>query len=328
MKSFKLSECDRQMGLMSATGLFDGDMGGGRFFGKPRPFVLADGRKNLYGPVRGEVLAYFKENRIAWWGGASPTGHILSSQMACLNHLFALRTDAEAVLALLNGLRDEFAEVLPAPCDARLAYIAFEVVSRADHLNEGNPSRGTNCTSIDALVYARHRDGSLWLIPIEWKYTEAYAPLDKSAEDHRDEPKGNGGKGRTRLARYSALLDESEQLRPLDCYKGSVYFQEPFYQLMRQTLWAEAMVRHRDEELLKADHYLHVHVVPRANHNLLDKVYKVSGRAMEPTWRAQLRHPDRYLVVDPEDLLQPVAGTYSPLCDYLRARYWDGEGRS
>lgn len=325
MKNFKLSERARQTALMTATGLFDGDRGGGRFFGKHWPFVLADGRKNLYAPIRSEVTDYFKENRIAWWGGASPTGHILSSQMACLNHLFALRGDREAVLAMLNGLRDEFAEVLPVPCDAEPAYIAFEVVSRADHLNEGTPSRGANCTSIDALVYARHRDGSLWLIPIEWKYTEAYPTGDKSTEDRPGEPKGSGGKGQERLARYTGLIDGSEQLTSLDTYKGSVYYQEPFYQLMRQTLWAEAVIRHRDEELLKADHYLHVHVVPRANHDLLDRIYKVSGRTMEDTWRARLRFPERYVVVDPEDLLRPVGEAYSRLCDYLRVRYWERE---
>lgn len=59
----------------------------------------------------------------------SSTGHILSSQMACLNHLFALRKNPDAVLAVLNGVRNEFTEVLPITSDKDNGYIAFEVVS-------------------------------------------------------------------------------------------------------------------------------------------------------------------------------------------------------
>ena len=63
-------------------------------------------------------------------------GSTLSSQIACLNHLFAIMHDKDSVLAMLNGVRDEFEDVLPIPCDARPQYIAFEVVSAVDHLNE------------------------------------------------------------------------------------------------------------------------------------------------------------------------------------------------
>ena len=82
-------------------------------------------------------------------------------------------TAKEKVLAMLNGVRDEFAKVLEVECDfPPHQYIGFEVVSKNDFLNEGTSTRGSNCTSVDALIRAEHKDGSIWLIPIEWKYTE------------------------------------------------------------------------------------------------------------------------------------------------------------
>ena len=160
--------------------------------GKARSFVLKDGMNNLYEPIRYGVLRYFKDNKITWWGGNKPSGHTLSSQIACLNHLFAIMNDHDAVLAILNGVRDEFEKVLPISCDANSEYIGFEVVSKNDHLNENTSTRGSNCTSVDAFIYAEHKgDGKLWLIPIEWKYTEHYANLDKSKEDRHDEEKGS-----------------------------------------------------------------------------------------------------------------------------------------
>ena len=114
------------------------------FRGKERPFVLMDGMNNLYAPIRNEVVKYFRDNKISWWGGYRPTGHTLSSQVACLNHLFAIRNDKDAVLALLNGVMDEFEDVLPILCDKNPTYIAFEVVSSEDHLNDW--SRDSLCS--------------------------------------------------------------------------------------------------------------------------------------------------------------------------------------
>lgn len=84
----------------------------------------------------------------------------------------------------------------PISFDKVPAFIAFEVVSDIDHLNEGMTNRGSNCTSIDAFIYARHSSGELWLIPIEWKYTEHYNNQDKSKEDREAEPQGSNGKGK------------------------------------------------------------------------------------------------------------------------------------
>ena len=322
MSKYKKSQYTRQEKLIESSDIFSGDKGNGYFRGKSRAFVLQDGRNNLYEPIREGVIRYFKENNISWWGGKVP-GHTLSSQIACLNHLFAIRGDREAVLAMLNGVRDEFEDVLPIGCDAEPRYIAFEVVSSEDHLNEKSSTRGSNCTSVDALIYAKHRgDHKRWIIPIEWKYTEHYSNSDKSNEDRRGELKGSNGRGRERVGRYYALIEESPQLKSLDCYYGSVYYQEPFYQLMRQTLWAENIIKHADEETLKAEEYLHIHVIPKDNKDLLDKKYRVSGKGMEESWRAMLTDQGRYLIVDPRELFAPIAERYAELSSYLEKRYW------
>ena len=321
MSRYKKSQYIRQEDLINNSDIFNGDKGNGYFMGKPRHFVLKDGMNNLYEPIRNNVLRYFKDNDISWWGGDKPSGHTLSSQIACLNHLFAIMGDKEAVLAMLNGVRDEFKEVLSVQCDAAPQYIGFEVVSEEDPLNEKTSTRGSNCTSVDAFIYAKHKDDSIWLIPIEWKYTEHYANLDKSNEDRQGEEKGSNGKGQERVRRYSALTDASLQLKSLDSYYGSIYYQEPFYQLMRQTLWAENVVKLKEEKL-KADNYMHIHVIPSANKDLLDKKYSVSGMGMEDTWRSMLNDQSKYIIVDPQKLLEPIKDKYPELASYLKKRYW------
>ena len=131
-------------------------------------------------------------------------------------------------------------------------------------------------------------------------------------------------KGLERQRRYNQLIDNSAQLVSLEVYEGSVYYQEPFYQLMRQTLWAEQVVKHKKSERIKADDFWHLHIVPPANDSLLACNYKVSGKGMEETWRSMLNDQSKYSIVDPEDLFLPLCAKtdYITLIEYLKARYW------
>lgn len=120
------------------------------------------------------------------------------------------------------------------------------------------------------------------------------------------------------------MIEASKQLKTLADYK--VYYQEPFYQLMRQTLWAEQVVAHKDTEVLKADNYIHIHVIPSKNEALLRNgrryPYKVSGKSMEDTWRSCLTDQSKYIIVDPKRLLTPIIDNYPDLQKYLSVRYW------
>jgi hypothetical protein len=339
------------------------------------------------------MISYMANNGAAWWGGGGPPVNPLSSQAACLNHLFPFREDAEAVLAIARKISPDIAAVLPIETDHYApAYIQFEAVSDEDHLNEGCVTRGSNCTSLDALIYAVHKDGRKLLLPIEWKYTEVYG----------DDNKAEGTSGQTRKGRYDGLMKQSRQLLAAP-KEPSVYYFEPFYQLMRQTLWAEQMIAHgkaeepkgayretaalmgayrgtaepqtvrpetagltgahqaaeeltssqrdtaplkgiqretaqpqtarRDTEVpgaahpiaerLQADDFIHIHVVPSGNGELLRRPFSCSGKTLETTWRAQLSDQSKYWLVCPEFLLSQLSGKkYGDVFRYLQARYW------
>lgn len=282
--------------------VYYGAEGGGYFLGDKRDFVLTERYKNLYEPIREDAISYFRENNISWWGGAKPTGHVLSSQIACINHLFPIRNDKSSVLDLIKNISSDFVDVLEIETDALMkGYIQFEAVSQEDHLNEGLPTRGSNCTSVDALIYALHKDGSKWLIPIEWKYTENYRDENKATEGLTHDPENC--KGEVRKRRYTDLINNSKQLKSED---HSCYYFEPFYQLMRQTLWAEQMILNKEKEIIKADNYIHLHVIPEENKDLLEKIYPCSGLNMETTWRAHLHNQDKYMIISPKDLLSKI----------------------
>lgn len=308
--------------LLLGTNIFGEDNGGGKFMGRTYNFVLNNGDLNIYQTILNSTKQYFHENNISWWAGDRPSGHILSSQIACINHLIPLMHDKNSVLEILNGVSNEFIDVLPIPCDKNPAYIALEVVSDFDYLNENTSSRGSNCTSVDAFIYAVHKSGAKWLIPIEWKYTEHYATFDKASEDRIHENRGTNGKGLERQRRYNNLIDNSSQLKTIENYVGSIYYQEPFYQLMRQTLWAEEIIKNKHQESLKADDFLHIHIIPKENHDLLQKKYKVSGENMEVTWRSCLSNQSKYVIIDPKDFLMPISNKYPDLFKYLSLRYW------
>jgi hypothetical protein len=308
--NFKNRQYHRAENLIKDSNIFNGDKGDGVFKGKPYPFILQDGNNNLFAESRNAINDYFHKNRIAWWNGKL-TNHTLSSQVACLNHLFPIREDKKAVLSLAKNIYPEIADVLLITTDRHMpAYIQFEAVSDFDHLNEMNSTRGSNCTSVDALIYGVHKDGRKIIFPIEWKYVEAYS----------NENKASGDKGETRKARYTDLINQSAQLKAL--YHDMYYF-EPFYQLMRQTLWAEQMIEHKNIETIKADDYIHIHVIPDENNELLNKTYPCSGKGMEETWRASLNDQNKYVIIPPKELLAPVIDEqYCTLLKYLENRYW------
>ena len=304
--------------------IFQADKGGGKFGSREYDFVLIDGKNNLFPPLLDEndasiknntVIKYFAENNIAWWRGDEPTGHILSSQVACLNHLFYLRHDKNAVMQLLSSFSNDFDDVFEIETDEKpYGYIQFEAVSTVDNLNECNgnpPTKGANCTSIDALIYAKHKNGEKWIIPIEWKYTEEYNNENKSA----------GKSGAIRLERYIALVNKSKQVKP-EYWEWCFY--EPFYQLMRQTLWAEQIILKKSTEKIIADNYIHLHIIPNENTDLLNRTYSYSKMDMEDTWRKCIIDQDKYKIISPQNFLKNVSGTkYDGLKKYLSVRYWN-----
>jgi hypothetical protein len=82
------------------------------------------------------------------------------------------------------------------------------------------------------------------------------------------------------------------------------------------------MIKNKNNETIKATNFLHVHVIPSENSDLLEKKYKCSGKSMELTWREHLRDQSKYVIVSPKKLLSGIDNkTYGDLLTYLSIRY-------
>lgn len=244
---------------------------------------------NLLPEVRAEALKRFAAARIAWQASIDgrPTNHLLSSQVQCVNALMQMSGSPRLVVA-------GFGEVLPIseplPIeDSR--YLTFEYIGAADHLGEAKPAsareRGRFCTSADAAIRYRRPDGGIEVALIEWKYTESYdgRPLTRSRSD--------------RLDRYRPLFEDPNGPLRTDVIPYADLFVEPFYQLMRQQLLADAMERSGE---LGADTVRVLHVAPAANAELQQSLtrdsHRAAGATLHAAWRAMLRHADRFVTFD------------------------------
>ena len=98
----------------------------------PYDFVLKDAKDNLYGSIANPAITYFSDNNIGWWGGKGlPTNHMLSSQVACVNHLFWLMKNKAAATQVLQTIDPEF-RALPFPKSAASPgdhYVEFEYIT-------------------------------------------------------------------------------------------------------------------------------------------------------------------------------------------------------
>lgn len=302
--------------LYKYPALFNGDKGGGNFEKyKGLAFVLADGINNLFWGIVDDVIVYFKENDIAWWGDNKkyPTGHLLSSQIQCLNFLFALRKDKDALLKLAQLFDNAIDDVLPTINDINSSFIAFEFAYKNEKLlgeNDFAAKRGFMCTSIDVFIVAKKKN-TIILIPIEWKFTESYPEAKNKALEN--------GKGQTRQKRYNHLIENSKQLKSLPDLENSVYYYEPFYEFMRQTLLVEQMVMKGI-----ANDFLHIAVIPSANKELLGNNYCFSKYDLQTTWRDCINFQDKFKIVDSNQILNVIENlpNYSELLSYLKQRYY------
>ena len=284
------------------------DPGAGVFFKKKREFVLQDPTLNLWAGIRDDAIDYFERNNIGWWMGDDknePTGHLLSSQVACVNHLYFARQRKDVATAILKNMSSKIDEAL----NVDDGYVEFEANGKSNYLNEKSHTRGANSTSIDAVMVGKKNNGSNILILIEWKYTEEYREENKYIPE--------------RYNLYNKLLKEDNCPIFTNDYE-SLYF-EPFYQLMRQTLLGWKMVQAGEYQ---CDEYIHLHVIPDNNIELRKRVtspgLSSKGDNMSQAWKSVLKEPERYIVISPEELINPI-GTCSDthsIINYLEKRYW------
>ena len=291
------------------NGFFNGDAGNRIFRGTKYPYVLGDYKNNFYPPIIEEVLEYFEKNEIKWWNKYininQPAANTLSSQLACLNHLFFIRRSKFLSLYILNFITNrKFIDLFTLDNDKyNKAYISFEVSSDKDHLNEISTNRGELNTSIDAVFLAEDENHKKCMVIIEWKYTEKYSNEDESIKIEN----GIHKKGEERLNRYTSLITNSKQLKYKHSnYKSSVYFYGELYQFTRQTLWAEQMIENKDDESIKADDFLHLAVISNKNKSMLSSVYKISNMNLEDTWRNVLNDNSKFMIIDNKKIIEAL----------------------
>lgn len=329
-----------QADLIEKGKVFEGAEGGGvfKYRGKLNTYehILEKGKedKNLFPDIREKVNTYFNGNETSFWRGKTVPSNTLSSQVSCLNHLFSIRENEKAVKDVMqNFVGDRITIESMAKVRSKrevddCQYIAFEMVSDEDRLNEGTLTRGSSCTSIDALAIAKATDGKKYLLVIEWKLTENDSG-NKAPEEGTSTNEKEIERGKERTSRYTSLINKNKSIdRNQESYLNSSIFHLPFYQLMRQTLWASLNM-----EDFKADDYFHIHVVPSYNPMRTKKyarVEKIEG--VEEAWKKHLTDcgKEKYIMVDPKQVVEAleksgVKDTFFGLIDYLKKRYYGFE---
>ena len=306
-------------------------MCGGIFGRAEYPFVLKEEnrKQNLFQQISDNAIDYFKSNNIGWWRGVNvlPTNHALSSQVACINHLFWLINNPVAANAVLKEIDSDFTAI---PFENG-NFVEFELNGcdeqhTYNYLNERSSTRGANTTSIDACMLAKKGNATI-LVFIEWKYVEKYyeKPI-KAAQNASYE---------VRKKTYEKMLKDDSSPVIMDkqntnslCDYDSAYSKfsvEPFYQLMRQTLLAWQLTKNNR---YGATDYIHIHVIPGGNDRLLNG--KTSPQITDGeaniciAWAKWLKSPEKYIHISPSKLLGSASSTYNkPLYEYLNARYWN-----
>jgi len=309
-------EDQRQKAIQHRDLIFK-DPGGGIFRNLEREFVLSNPALNIWAGVREDAIAYFKRHDIPFWDNVNggPTGHILSSQIACINHLYFLRQRQDVATAILQNVDNKVrCALLLDNGDGDSGYVDFEVIGKENYLKEKSHSRGANSTSVDAVMLAEMQEGTRKLFFIEWKYVEQYKNQPSKAE---------GENGLTRTNIYKPHLDKPDcPILPADITE---LFTEPYYQLMRQTLLAHEMIKAKE---YGATDYQHLHIIPKENKDLreVNTVQgKLKGTNLSETWTRLLKSPEKYKVMDPKDFISPAKKCKDTLAVtvYMEQRYWD-----
>ena len=300
----------------------------------PHLLPLGHEGENLFPSIReGEAVDFFRQRNIKWWKNArsgddtntdGPTRNMASSQVACVNFLLPLAGIPGALAAALRALDDDVRAVVDITHDGRVAPVEFEWLGLPNSL-EGGTIRGAQNTSVDAFLIAETALGRRRAYLLEWKYVEQYLRT-------RPEFKGNGEAGDTRRRRYAGpYLATYSSFNPDTAPDLDEFLYEPFYQIMRQRLLADRMVRTGE---LAVDEAKVVIVVPEDNvaYRLVAAGGAVTSpslacrfhqlESVEAVMRACLRDPDsQFRIVSPLLLLEGIVRSL-PDETVAWANYW------
>lgn len=301
--------------------------------GRRHGHLLALGREeeNLYPPLRGEEGArrFLRDRGIKWWSssgsgdrshGETPTRNLASSQLACVNFMLPLASSPMALAAALSALDGDIVGIAPIedPDAGTSSLVEIEWIGLGHALEgRGQKTRGANTTSIDAFVVAETVSGRRAYL-IEWKYVEEY----------QGRYLGEGAQGATRRERYAEAYAASNFRS--DGVRLTAWFYEPFYQIMRQRLLAERMVRTGELGVNEAKVVL---AVPDGNRAYRERITSPAlaaafknARTVEEVVRGAITRPDEaFACVSPGIMADAVrrrcGNEVAEWSDYLKGRY-------
>jgi hypothetical protein len=294
-------------------------------------------QENLYPSIRGTdgALAFFGERKIKWWastrrsgdrlingGYSGPTGNMASSQIACVNYLLPLADNSDVLTQILGAIDTDIEGVIPICHQGTKSLVEFEWVGWKEPLEPVRITRGAHQTSVDAVLVAQTRSGKRAYL-LEWKHTEKYL---------NPEYKGSGREGKTRTGRYLHLFRASDSPFIADADFDS-FLEEPFYQIMRQLLLAQKIIRECFTQSIRVDEAKVVVVCPFGNTDYRQVAPGTRMAAAFPNFdsvievvRANLKDPARFAMVAPEEILSTlsrtdVSGSIEEWGGYHRLRY-------
>lgn len=291
----------------------------GYYKGKLYPWALPveSAAENLQSPIRDRAIEYFKRNRIIWHIAAqmnSPTNHLCSSQVMCVNCLFPFMYNPEELKKLLSPIFPDIQKILP--IEAPNQYISFEFIGPKNYLGEepkiGNyRHRGLGNTSIDFVILIQTKQSRVRMVLGEWKYVESYSRTNiRFRSDQSD-----------RLKTYNQFLTDPNC--PIDISKLNILddlFYEPVYQATRHLLMGREIQKHHPE----IDEFVNLHLRTDRNRAILRRPTKNLPEAdtVYESMRMLLRDPSQLVDVTHEDLF----GEYFSQKDkkesaYLSSRY-------
>ena len=291
--------------------------------------ALSCEKENLYPTLQERCGAqkFFKDRGIKWWKGNfdsnsdAPTRSMVSSQVACVNFLLPLASIEGALAAVARAIDEDVQDIIDINHECNASPVEFEWIGLGKSLENGT-GRGVNNTSVDAFIVADTCTGRRAYL-MEWKYTEKYKVGDY---------KGESDKGEKRWQRYAPLYCSKSS--SFGTTKGAVpmneLLYEPFYQIMRNRLLGDRMVKMRELDVSEAKVVV---VVPEGNtayrENITSPPIKKRFpdlKTVEEIMRATLKQPDAaFKMVTPTKLLNAVdkecSVDVSDWVAYIRERY-------
>lgn len=323
MGKFLESEKPKQVAFKHASGTFTPEaFADGYYRTKYRPFCLPreHAELNLFPGIRETATKHFAKHKIKWHDGQNgkPSNHMCDSQVCCVNFLFPL---ADQPQALAKGLKPFFPQIERMLHVEDGQYVSFEWIGAENYLKEkigrnGKRSRGANFTNSDAVVMFERKDKKRQVVLIEWKYSESYGSTDlkiaKSGTDRR-------GIYRHLYEAEDCLIDQVK----LPGHDSLFY--EPFYQLMRQQFLAQAMEKAHE---LGADIVSLLHITPAHNEDfkrVTSSCLADLGDSPTGIWAKLVKPQERFLSVSTEQLFGSLSARDMPemgdWIDYIHARY-------